>query len=277
MKRLILPMLVGLIGLTACSNDDDKDKIKLNKMTKVTCYKNNEVTPLFQVEITYNTTDGTISHLQSSDKGKLVYIYTDNLLTISGTDSERTEYTLSNNFIREKKTYTTNPYANNAAYVNEEYTYTYKRDKLSSADKLLRWPLENGTQYETRQYTGYDNYTWTGNNLTMFTQETKEMVYEYTAYECPENLPFIVTNSFNPVSFETFDPVNFYYGALNKQLVSRAYWYNVPEASINAEYLFDYKFHNEYVNTITIEEKNHLAEGGYNTYTINFEYNYQVK
>lgn len=279
MKRYFLLMLAGLIGLTACSDDDDKSKVNLNKLTKVTCYLNDETTPLYQVDIFYNA-DGEISHLQSLDKGKQEYIYVDKKLTISGPGSEKTEYTLNNNYITQKKTYTTNPYAGNTVYVNEEYSYTYKRNKLNSADKLIRWPLEGGTQYETRQYTGYDNYTWDGNNISMFTREMREMKYEYTSDECPDNLPFLVPNSFNPTGFELFDPINFYHGSPNTHLVSRAYWYNVPEANtICAEYIFDYTFLNEYITKIQIEEKNHVAEEGTgnNTYRISLEYNYPAK
>ncbi|MDF9828810.1 hypothetical protein M2133_000133 [Parabacteroides sp. PF5-6] len=56
-------------------------------------------------------------------------------------------------------------------------------------------------------------------------------------------------------------------------MVSRAYWYTVPQAQISAEYLFDYTFRNEYVQTIFIDENNSVAEEE-NTYVIHLEYNY---
>lgn len=270
-------MLAGLIGLAACSSDDDDKKIKLNKLTKVTCYKNSESAPVFQVEIYYNP-DGTISRLQDAEKGKLEFTYVDKKkLTVSGPESEKIEYALNNNFITQMKTYALNPYTENTVYCNEEYTYTYRRDKLNTADKLIRWPLENSQQYETRTYSAYDNYTWEGNNINRFSQETKEMMYEYMPDKRPENLPFMVLSAFSPISFDAFSPINFYRGALNAQLVSRAYWYQVPNTDISAEYLFDYTFRNEYVTTIFIEETDHTTTngGGMNTYTIHLEYNYQ--
>jgi len=276
MKKLTLLMLAGLIGLTACSSDDDDNKIKLNKLTKITCYKNDESTPYYQVDIFYNP-DGTISYLQDAEKGRQDFIYVDKKLTVSGPGSEKAEYSLNNNFITQMKTYILNPYVENTVYINEEYSFSYKRDKLSSADKLLRWPTGNGLQYETRTYSGYDNYIWDINNISRFTQDTKEMVYEYTSDKQPDNLPLMVQNSFAPMEFEFFSPINFMRGALNNLLISRAYWYNVPNADvICAKYLFDYTFKNEYVTSIRIEETDYTVNmGGNNFYTIQLEYNFQ--
>lgn len=267
-------MLVGLMGLAACSSDDDDNKVKLNKLTKVTCYRNNEPTALFQVELYYNA-EGKVSYLQDAEKGRREYIYVDKKLTVSGPGSEKTEYTLNNNFITQMKTHTLNPYAENTVYINEEYAYTYKRDKLSSASLLLRWPTEDGLSYETRAYSNYDNYIWEGNNISRFTQDTQEMVYEYMADKRPDNLPFFMLNTFTPIGFDTFDPINFMRGALSNQLLSRAYRYTVPGANIQAEYLFDYTFRQEYVTTIFIEESQPLTAEGDNSYVIHLEYNYQ--
>jgi len=280
MKKILFCMMIGLVGLSACSNDDDDKKSKLNKLTKVTCYVNDETTPLYQVEIVYKSNDGKISHIQTSDKGKLNYIfYHDKTLTVSGSGAESTEYILNNNFITQKKTQILHPVEPSATYINEEYSYSYKRNKLNSADKLVRWPSGNGISYETRQYPDYNSYTWTGNDITLFAQDTREMVYEYMLEKRPDNLPFMIPNSFRPRGFEIVDPTNFMWGALNEHLVSYAYWYTVPDAAaVCAEYLFDYTIQNEYVTAIRIEEKNHLADGGgYNTYRINLEYTYQEK
>lgn len=273
-SKYVFSLLIGLFALSACSDDNDNGKSKLNKLTKVTCYRNNETTPTYQVEIYYNS-NGTIAYMQSTEKGKQEYIFTDKKLTVSGPDATRTEYTLNNNFITQKKNQVLHPIEPNTVYFNEEYNYSYKRNKINTADKLVRWPSGNGISYETRQYPAYDTYYWTDNNITLFAQEAREMVYEYLPQERPGNLPFKVPNNFRPLGFEIVDPTNFMYGALNKELVSYAYWYNVPDVNtICAEYFFDYTFTNEYITTITIEEKNHVADGGYNTYRMVLEYNF---
>lgn len=109
----------------------------------------------------------------------------------------------------------------------------------------------------------------------------KEITYEYNSQLRPENFPFRVVNSFQPVGFDVISPLNLLYGKMNQNLPTRAYWYNVSEAAdICAEYTFHYTLTGDYITGMTIEEKINPVNGATaenNTYEYAFVYNFVVE
>lgn len=97
----------------------------------------------------------------------------------------------------------------------------------------------------------------------------------------PENFPFRVVNSFQPVGFDVISPLNLLYGKMNQNLPTRAYWYNVSDATdICAEYTFRYTLTGDYITGMTIEEKINPVNGATaenNTYEYEFIYNFVVE
>ena len=49
MKKYLFLLLIGAASLTACGDDDDPVVPELNKLTKVSCYKDGASSPLFTV------------------------------------------------------------------------------------------------------------------------------------------------------------------------------------------------------------------------------------
>lgn len=109
----------------------------------------------------------------------------------------------------------------------------------------------------------------------------KEITYEYNSQLRPENFPFRVVNSFQPVGFDVISPLNLLYGKMNQNLPTRAYWYNVSDATdICAEYTFRYTLTGDYITGMTIEEKINPVNGATaenNTYEYEFIYNFVVE
>ena len=62
MKKYLFLLLIGAASLTACGDDDDPVVPELNKLTKVSCYKDGASSPLFTADINY-TSDGKISNI----------------------------------------------------------------------------------------------------------------------------------------------------------------------------------------------------------------------
>ena len=275
MKKYLSILLVSLLALSSCS--DDKVHIpKLNKLTKITCYVNDDTNAAYTANISYMS-DGQIVNMQ---KGGYNYqfTYVSNILTVSDNTSAKTEYIFNKNKIGSKKIYEQNPQANNEIYISNEYQYNYTGSSLYSADWTTRWPGESGTGYESRYYKNAESYVWQGGNIVRFAQNEEEMTYEYSTQKQPTNFPFRVINSLNPTNFDFISPINLLFGTMNTYLPQRAYWYNVKNPGvINAEYTFTYNVVGEYVTNMTIEEKNHVAEDGYNTYKYIFEYIFEEK
>lgn len=89
------------------------------------------------------------------------------------------------------------------------------------------------------------------------------------------------SNSFQPVGFDVISPLNLLYGKMNQNLPTRAYWYNVSDATdICAEYTFRYTLTGDYITGMTIEEKINPVNGATaenNTYEYEFIYNFVVE
>lgn len=274
MKKSVLLLLTCLISFSSCSDDDKTKAPELKKLTKVTCYHNDDTSPLYQVEIFYKE-GGSISYMQTLDKEKYHFFYVGDKLTVSNSDPDKVEYTLKKDLITQKKTYTSNP-----AYVSEELTYEYERNRLVSVNQLIRWPNESGSGYESVAYPDYNIYTWNGGNITRFIGDKKNMNYEYTSTIRPYNLPLSITETFSPVNFEIVSPLNFLKGYLVTYLPSRVYWYNIPNTDdMQAEYIFTYATSSEnskdsYLTTMGIQERIYEEGNEKETlYNLHFEYN----
>jgi len=274
MKKYILFLAIGLIVLNACKSDDHKPPVQ-NKLTRITCYEGDMATPAYTVNISYSM-DGRISSYTSDKIGKREFVFVGNSLTITG--DPRKDYTLKGDNIIQEKILSKNQQASNEEYISNEYEYRYGKNNLEIINWLTRWPSTGGSGYDTRQYTLY--LDWEKGNIYRFREDKKEMIYEYSDILQPQNFPFRVINTFRPVGFEIIDPVNLMYGNLNRNLPTRAYWYNVPETStICAEYEFNYNFLSDYLSEMTINVKNNLVneEDNYRQYKYTFEYNYETE
>lgn len=282
MKKYLWLLLVGAASLTACGDDDDPVIPELNKLTKVSCYKNGDTSPLFTAEIDYTTT-GSIQSMHISGDKELRFFFSDGKFLVmdiaSGTEVE--EYTLSGSVITAKKVSKKNAYASNEVYVSDEYTYRYTGSNLIQTSWLTRWPKKDGQGYESEGYDDYDKFTWVNGNVATFTRNQDRMEYEYSVAENPKNFPLRVIGSFAPVGFDAVTPLNLLYGAQNRNLPTRAYTYTIPNpGQVKAEYRYTYTTVGDYITGMTIDENNSLAsgnEGGANTYKYTFEYNYAVK
>lgn len=279
MKKYLFLLITVLFGLSSCGDDDKIEPKKLNKLTRITCYKNSSTTPLYMVDITYSS-NGDIYSVQKDNEARQLFIYTNNLVTINGPGSELTTYTIRNNFISEKTVSKENPYIPNEAYNSDIYTYVYNGTAMREANWKTTWPKTDGSGYESRSYAPSDNYTWESGAVIRYnnTRDPREMVYEYGTHMQPANFPFRVINSFNPTGFEVVDPMNLYYGYQNIFLPSRAYVYEVPGTSPNlAEYTYSFNNIGDYITNMTIIEEDRTNGSQTNTYVFAFEYNYEVK
>ena len=275
MKKSLILLLIGCLGLSACGDDDDPVMPALNKLTKITCYKDSETNPLFSAEIHYNT-EGKISNMNLSGEKKLLFIYTDGRFTVTDVNSGNAtaEYALSGNVITSMKVQKENE-ALSQTYVSEEYTYRYTGSELSLTSLKMRWPKEKESGYEERFYDRYERYTWKDRNVVLYAQalDDREMCYEYSLDPCPKNFPLRTIGSFKPVGFEAVSPLNFLYGSSNKNLPSRAFTYRIPNVSdIAAEYTYTYHQVGDYITGMTIKEE---ENGQQTTYNYSFEYNYE--
>lgn len=283
MKKYLFLLLIGAAGLTACGDDDDPVVPELNKLTKVSCYKNGDTNPLFTADVDYST-DGNVyiinvSSMDFSGDKKLRIFYSDNKFIVLDilTGAEMEEYILSGNVITGKMVSKKNAYASNEVYVSDEYTYRYSGSNLILTSWITRWPKEQGQGYESATYNEYDKFSWENGNIVSFSRNQDRMEYEYGATENPKNFPLRVIGSFAPVGFEAVTPLNLLYGAQNRNLPVRAYTYTIPNQSqVHAEYKYTYTTVGDYITAMTIDENNSL-DGGVNTYKYTFEYNYQIK
>lgn len=277
MKKYIFLLLAGVASLASCGDDDKPILPELNKLTKVTCYKEGEAKPLFIMDITYDT-DGKISYIIENNTEKKQFLYAGNTILVANTyagDAASTEYTLSGNTIVKKKISDKNPYKNEI-YVRDEYVYGYNRSELAQTAWTSVSPTIDG-KYETRTYKEAEKYTWQNRNIVRFTEDKREMIYEYGNNNLrPLNFPFRVIASFAPVGMDVVTPLNLAYGAQNTNLPTYAYWYNFPDTNTKcAEYTYSFSTMGDYITGMIISEKIHAASGSpaaNNIYTYSFEY-----
>lgn len=274
-------MLVGLLGLTSCG-DDDKPYVKpLNKLTKITCTLNDSNTPLYTADISY-TPEGKISSVLLNNSEMRQFVWVQNVLNVIGeADVVRTDYTLSGNTIVKKEVWKKNQYDPTAEYKSNSYTYHYGQRRLSYTDLLMRWPNEDGKTYNEMNYQQDDKYEWTGANMTSFVKDKKVMSFQYEGSMVrPENFPFYVAGEFNPTVFEVYSPLNLMMGILSRDMPTSAYSYVIPETNVKlSEYTFEYTATlSDYLTGMVIHETIHSEKGDiFNTYNYTFEYNYEMK
>lgn len=290
MKKF-LSMLLIAVGLVSCGDDDKPYVPELNKLTNVTCTKNGNT--FFDADITYDQ-DKQINRIVLNMGGNQYtdnYIIVDKTISVSGVKMDNgsltnpfvhTVYKLSGNIIATKEEKSENKYMSNAVYTATESSYTYNSNWLKSVSQIIRWPNENGSGYQTRELGEVDRYSWENGNIVHYAYlSQKEITYEYDSQLRPDNFPFRVVNSFQPVGFDMISPINLMYGKMNLNLPTRAYWYYVSEATdICAEYTFRYTLTGDYITGMTVEEKINPVNGATaenNTYEYTFIYNFVVE
>lgn len=290
MKK-ILCLLFAMAGFLSCSDDDKPVIPELNKLTKVTCTKNG--TAFFSADIAYDQ-KGQLNRI-ILNKGAAQYtdnfIIVDNRISVNGTKVEastvypsfiHTVYTLDGGKISQKEEMAENEKQGNEVYPATTNLYKYNRQWLSSISQIVQWPKVQGKGYETRRYDDIDRFTWENNNIAYYSNTSLfEMKYLYEGPDRPWNFPFRVLNTFKPVEFDTFSPVNLMFGDLSRDLPSLAFWYNVSDAStLLASYTYQYVKSGDYISGMTIEENIFPVNGAVkenNTYELTFAYNYVVE
>ncbi len=288
MKKYIPFLLFPLFLLSTISCKDDKDPIPSvipKKLNKVTISKNNESPESFV--ITYKQTE-EIANIKFSNQHIDYFTYSGNTIIVNSistsynvelTDLKKVTYQTSGNTITREEESLYNSYLNNEEYISNIYTYQYTKNSLGKTVwELARWPLEDGS-YQTTPRTDLGEFIWEGQNITRYRYLPKSiMEFEFSEDLQPSNFPLKIYRTLEPTDFETFSPLNLLMGGLNKNLIKRAYWYNVPDATnICAEYLFDYSYGSsaENITGLTITEKIYPAGGKTteeNKYTYTFEY-----
>lgn len=279
MKKYLLLVLTALCGLASCGNDDKPYVKPLNKLTKVTCTEKETGRTVFSAEITY-LNDGKVTDIQMNTGEKLQFIYVGSTMTVSSSQSlEQVEYALSGNAVTSKKVSKVNEYASHVKYVSDAYTYHYTGSNMTYADWMVRWPNPDGLTYQEQSYPRDQVFSWANGNVSSFTKDKKVIEYTYGGRVRPVNMPFRVVDTFSPVGFEVFSPVNLMMGGMNREMPEKAYWYTIPDTSApGAEYTFQYTTFGDYLLSMTIEEVKHEPSGNVTTtYHYAFEYNYESK
>lgn len=278
MKKSVCLMLMLLIGLVSCGDDDKPSIPKLNKLTKITCKKNGVDFPEYSLDITYNQ-DGNVSKMTTS-KGTFNLIYTDNKISMIDASNVHTEdYQINGNVIVNRQEWAVNEYTPSEVYVKNEYRYKYNRSNLTETDWVFQRPLEEGG-YKTNKPIALDNYTWSGGNVTVYQYLPRDEVnYTYGSQLCPANFPFRALSTLRPVTPDLINPLNSLYGALNRNLPESASRYQLGESKNNAEYTFRYQTVGDYITSMIITEDIKSVDGseaGQNTYEYSFTYNYET-
>lgn len=288
MKTYLFLFLTGIVGLTSCSKDENIPvPPALNKLTKVTCFKNGATIPYFTANIVYDR-EGLVNRIET-DQYIDNYIYGSNSVSVNGVKTDGTSvssfthtvYTLSGNMVVKKVENAENKYVNNEVYPANTYLYNYNGLQLDAALLTILWPNTTGDGYEERAYGPVDTYTWENGNVTRYAHiPLSEMVYEYGSQLRPQNFPFRVTDTFRPIDLSILLPVNMQFGNMNRNLPQRAYWYHVSEANeICAQYLYRYSVSGDYLTNMTIDEKINPINGATaeeNTYQYTFAYDYST-
>ncbi|MBB4621052.1 DUF5032 domain-containing protein [Parabacteroides faecis] len=278
MKKSVCLMLMLLIGLVSCGDDDKPSIPKLNKLTKITCKKNGVDFPEYSLDITYNQ-DGNVSKMTTS-KGTFNLIYTDNKISMINASNVHTEdYQINGNVIVNRQEWAVNEYTPSEVYVKNEYRYKYNRSNLTETDWVFQRPLEEGG-YKKNDPVALDKYTWSGGNVTVYQYLPRDEVnYTYGSQLCPANFPFRALSTLRPVTPDLVNPLNSLYGALNRNLPESASRYQLGESKNNAEYTFRYQTVGDYITSMIITEDIKSVDGseaGQNTYEYSFTYNYET-
>jgi len=278
MKKSVCLMLMLLIGLVSCGDDDKPSIPKLNKLTKITCKKNGVDFPEYSLDITYNQ-DGNVSKMTTS-KGTFNLIYTDNKISMIDASNVHTEdYQINGNVIVNRQEWAVNEYTPSEVYVKNEYRYKYNRSNLTETDWVFQRPLEEGG-YKKNDPVALDKYTWSGGNVTVYQYLPRDEVnYTYGSQLCPANFPFRALSTLRPVTPDLINPLNSLYGALNRNLPESASRYQLGESKNNAEYTFRYQTVGDYITSMIITEDIKSVDGseaGQNTYEYSFTYNYET-
>ncbi|KKB53458.1 DUF5032 domain-containing protein [Parabacteroides goldsteinii] len=278
MKKCVCLMLILVIGLISCGDDDKPSLPKLNKLTKITCKKNGADFPEYSLDIIYNQ-DGNVSKITTS-KGTFNLIYTGNKISVIDASNVHTEdFQMSGNVVVNKQEWAINEYVPNAEYVKNEYRYKYDRSNLTEADWIFQRPLEEGG-YKKNDPVSLDKYTWTNGNVTVYQYLPRDEVsYTYGSQLCPANFPFRVLNTLRPITPDLVNPLNSLYGTSNRNLPESASRYSLGESKNGAEYTFRYQTVGDYITGMVITEDIKSVEGldaGQNTYEYSFVYNYET-
>ena len=278
MKKCVCLMLILVIGLISCGDDDKPSLPKLNKLTKITCKKNGADFPEYSLDIIYNQ-DGNVSKITTS-KGTFNLIYTGNKISVIDASNVHTEdFQMSGNVVVNKQEWAINEYVPNAEYVKNEYRYKYDRSNLTEADWIFQRPLEEGG-YKKNEPVSLDKYTWTNGNVTVYQYLPRDEVsYSYGSQLCPANFPFRVLNTLRPITPDLVNPLNSLYGTSNRNLPESASRYSLGESKNGAEYTFRYQTVGDYITGMVITEDIKSVEGldaGQNTYEYSFAYNYET-
>ena len=278
MKKCVCLMLILVIGLISCGDDDKPSLPKLNKLTKITCKKNGADFPEYSLDIIYNQ-DGNVSKITTS-KGTFNLIYTGNKISVIDASNVHTEdFQISGNVVVNKQEWAINEYVPNAEYVKNEYRYKYDRSNLTEADWIFQRPLEEGG-YKKNDPVSLDKYTWTNGHVTVYQYLPRDEVsYTYGSQLCPANFPFRVLNTLRPITPDLVNPLNSLYGTSNRNLPESASRYSLGESKNGAEYTFRYQTVGDYITGMVITEDIKSVEGldaGQNTYEYSFVYNYET-
>ncbi|MDR0430272.1 MAG: DUF5032 domain-containing protein [Tannerellaceae bacterium] len=291
MKKYVSLLIALSIGLTSCGKDDDGKKPALptlNRLTKVTCTKNNASYPQHVLTITYNQ-NGLVSDIVRDGKYTDIFTFdTDRMIvnsfTAEGTSSpvltKKVNYQLSQGGIIKSEIYLKNQHKNNEEYLSDVYSFLYNRSNLitSSWDET-HWPKTDGTGYENRAVMETFTYTWEDGNLINYKSGTKEMTFTYKNEFHPETFPLRFVNTFDFTVESIVTPLNFFLGNRNRKLVETAYWYILPDVeNIHAKYSFSYNSTGEYITGMTVTEEIFPINGATaqnNTYVYSLEYNYK--
>ena len=278
MKKCVYLMLILVIGLISCGDDDKPSLPKLNKLTKITCKKNGADFPEYSLDIIYNQ-DGNVSKITTS-KGTFNLIYTGNKISVIDASNVHTEdFQMSGNVVVNKQEWAINEYVPNAEYVKNEYRYKYDRSNLTEADWIFQRPLEEGG-YKKNEPVSLDKYTWTNGNVTVYQCLPRDAVSSTDGSPlCPAHFPFRVLNTLRPITPDLVNPLNSLYGTSNRNLPESASRYLLGESKNGAEYTFRYQTVGDYITGMVITEDIKSVEGldaGQNTYEYSFVYNYET-
>ncbi|WP_455637832.1 DUF5032 domain-containing protein [Parabacteroides sp.] len=273
MKKNVFLILILVIGLVSCGDDDKPVVAKMNKLTKVTCKKNGTEYPDYSLDISYNQ-DGNVSKIVTS-RGTFNLIYTGNKISvIDGSNMHTEDYQLSGKVVLTKDEWAVNEYVLNEEYIKNQYNYKYSGSNLSETDWIFQRPLEEGG-YKKNTPVSVDKYTWQNGNVVTYAYLPRDEVsYTYATQVRPENFPFRIVNTLQPVTPDLVNPLNTLYGTLNRYLPVSASRYQLGENKESAEYTFSYMLVGDYITGMTIHEQ--FGESSdKNVYEYSFTYNYE--
>lgn len=279
MKKYLFLLVILTAGLLSCGKDDKPVIPEMNKLTAVTCIKNDVPYLEYSLDIIYDQ-KGQIAKIMTHT-GTYNFIYTGNKVSvIDGSNSRLKDYQMSGSVITSEEQFAINPYLPNEIYTQNKYTYRYDRVNLASTDFVFQRPLETGG-YDTKAPVTIDRYTWENGSVSMYSQlPLEEVSYNYAGRVRPVNFPFRVLNTLQPVIPDMMSPLNFMYGAMNIFLPEEASRYKLGESGNSADYEFSYKSTGDYITEMTIVERlktGDIPVASENVYVYTFAYDYVVK